>query len=246
MDINNIMNTNDNTATPNATATNPAVAPVTQPDTQKKEIESSRTFKKVEAKTITIAPEGRFNAAPIEVGFIGTYTRTFTKGENTTSKDYEYVGWAFKFMDLNTGAENVIYSETALTYVDGSKLRGYVDAINPDFKEGDPLKKLLKGKCNITITHTVGKDKDGVDKTYANITNITTHNNNMPDVPVTTNEVQYFDILTDMAKIEEGLNGKHRWLIQNKSHEYGSATSVDAPVANTQQETPPPHDAVPA
>ena len=205
----------------------------------KQEIESSRTFKKVEAKSFSIAPAGIFNARVIEIAFIGTYTRTFTKGQKTTSKDYEFVGFAFKFIDMNTGAENVIYSEVALSYVDGSRLRGYVDAINPNFKKGDPLKKLLSGKCNITITHSVG-EKDGESKTYANITNIAEHNRNMPDVSVDNSELQYFDILNDMPKIEEGLNSKHRWLIQNRSHEYGSnVQSVDTPATPTPQEPTP-------
>jgi len=229
----------DNTATQGTNATQ---AGVTRQDTtsNKKEIESSRAFKKVEAKTFSIAPAGIFNAVATEIAFIGTYTRTFTKGEETTSKDYEFVGFAFKFVDLNTGAENIIYSEVALSYVDGSRLRGYVDALAPNFKEGDNLKKLLSKKCNITITHTQGKDQSGEAKTYANITNITVHNNNMPNVPVDNNELQYFDILTDMAKIEEGLNSKHRWLIQNKSHEYGSnASSVDTPAPQAQQQEEP-------
>ncbi|MCK5814242.1 MAG: hypothetical protein KAH03_08280 [Cocleimonas sp.] len=233
----------DNTATQGTNATQ---AGVTRQDTSTKqvEIESSRAFKKVEAKTFSIAPAGVFNAVVIEVAFIGTYTRTFTKGKETTSRDYEFVGFAFKFIDLNTGVENIIYSEVALTYVDGSRLRGYIDGLNPDFKEGDALKKLLSGKCNITITHTQGKDKSGEAKTYANIVNIVEHNKNMPDVPVDRSELQYFDILNDMAKIEEGLNSKHRWLIQNKSHEYGSnASSVDAPAPAEQAQ--PQEDAIP-
>jgi hypothetical protein len=190
-----------------------------------KQIENSRTFKKVEAQTFSIAPMGTFNAVVIDVAFIGTYTKTFGKGEETTSKDYEFVGFGFKFIDMNTGAENIIYSETALSYVDGSRLRAYIDAVAPDFKEGDSLKSLLGKKCNITITHSQGKDKMGEPKTYANITNITQNNKNMPDVPVNNAELQYFDILNDMGNIETGLNSKHRWLIQNKSHEYGQATS---------------------
>jgi hypothetical protein len=65
----------------------------------------------------------------------------------------------------------------------------------------------------------------GEPKIYANITNITQNNKNMPDVPVNNAELQYFDILNDMGNIETVLNSKHRWLIQNKSHEYGQATS---------------------
>jgi DNA polymerase sigma len=118
----------DNTATQGTNATQ---VDVTKQDTstKQKEIESSRAFKKVEAKTFSIAPAGIFNAVVIEVAFIGTYTRTFTKGEETTSRDYEFVGFAFKFVDLNTGVENIIYSEVALSYVDGSRLRGYIDAL---------------------------------------------------------------------------------------------------------------------
>lgn len=213
----------------------------------KKEIESSRTFKKVEAQTFSVAPAGTFNAVVIDVAFIGTYTRTFGKGEDTTSKDYEFLGFGFKFVDLNTSVENIIYSETALSYVDGSRLRGYIDALAPEFKEGDNLKNLLGKKCNITIMHTQGKDKQGNDKTYANITNITLHNKNMPDIPVDKSELQYFDILNDMPKIETGLNSKHRWLIQNKSHEYGSAASP-APEAQSggNTENPAPQDSVSA
>jgi hypothetical protein len=70
----------------------------------------------------------------------------------------------------------------------------------------------------------------------------------MTDVPVNSAEIQYFDILNDMAKIEEGLNSKHRWLIQNRSHEQGSnAQSVDTPTPQTQQqEQPPVNDSVSA
>jgi hypothetical protein len=233
------MSTENNTATQGTTAT---PSGVTRQDTSTKEvnIESSRAFKKVEAKTFSIAPAGIFNAVVIEVAFIGTYTRTFTKGEETTQRDYEFVGFAFKFIDLNTGVETIIYSEVALSYVDGSRLRGYIEGLNPDFKEGDSLKKLLSGKCNITITHTQGNDKSGEAKTYANIVNIAGHNSNMPKVPVNSSELHYFDILNDMANIEDGLNSKHRWLIQNKSHEYGAnASRVDAPAPQAQPKEEP-------
>jgi len=232
------MNPENNTATPTTTPATQGVAPVTNQDIKVKEVESSRTFKKVEAKTFTIAPAGIFNAVVTEIAFIGTYTRTFTKGEETTTKDYEFIGFAFKFIDMNTNEENIIYSETSLTYVDGSRLRGYVEALSPDFSEGKALKKLLGGKCNITITHTQGKDKAGEPKTYANVANIAPHNNNMNRVPVDSGELQYFDILTDMAKIEEGLNSKHRWLILNRSHEYGTTASpaVGTPEAQVQGE----------
>lgn len=233
------MNTSDNTATQDMNAT-PAGVAKHDTSTKKAEVERSRSYKKLEAKTFTIAPAGIFNAVVTEISFIGTYTRTFTKGDITTSKDYEMVGFSFKFVDLNTGAENIIYSEVALTYVDGSRLRGYVAALAPDFKEGDNLKKLLASQCNITITHNQGKDKAGEPKTYANIINITGHNNNMPNVPVDKSELQYFDILNDMATIEENLNSKHRWLIQNKSHEQGSqVSSIDTPATPAQPETAP-------
>jgi len=220
------MNTENNTATQGTTAT-------------AKEIEGSRSFKKVEAKTFAIAPAGVFNAVVIGLSFLGTYTRTFTKGKETTSRDYEYTGFDFKFIDLNTGGENIIYSETILSYVDGSRLRGYIEALAPNFKEGDNLKKLLGNKCNITIAHNQGKDKSGEPKTYANIVNITVSNKNMPDVPVNNSELQYFDILNDMGNIEEGLNSKHRWLIQNKSHEHGTPapTATTAMTSNDQAET---------
>jgi hypothetical protein len=233
------MNPQDNTATQGANATQAGVAKQ-DTSTKKAEIETSRAFKKVEAKTFSIAPAGIFNAVVIEVAFIGTYTRTFTKGEETTRKDYEFVGFAFKFIDLNTGVENIIYSEVALSYVDGSRLRGYIEGLNPDFKEGDSLKKLLSGKCNITITHTQGKDKSGEAKTYANIVNIAGHNSNMANVTVSNSELHYFDILNDMANIEDGLNSKHRWLIQNKSHEYGAnASSVGTPAPQAQPKEEP-------
>ena len=242
------MNPNDNTATPANTATNPNVAPVANNDTNKpRKIERSRTFKKVEAKTINIPVAGTFNAVLVGLAFIGTYTRQFKKGTSTTTADYEYVGMSFKYIDMNTGVEQIIHSEAALTYTDGSKLRSYIESINPTFEEGEELKKLLKGKVNITVTHTLGKNSNGEDKTYANITALVQHNANMPDVPVNDNEIQYFDILTDMANIDIGLNGKHRWLIQNKSLEHGSnPVPVDNPQPQVQQQTTSEYDHVPA
>jgi hypothetical protein len=35
-----------------------------------------------------------------------------------------------------------------------------------------------------------------------------------------------------MGNIEEGLNSKHRWLIENKSHEYGTPASAGTPSAD--------------
>ncbi len=233
MDINNTMNASNNTVTPNATATNPAVA--------SKKIEDSRTFKKLEANTISVPVAGTFNAVLVGTAFIGTYTRKFTKGTEVNTKDYQYLGLTFKYIDQNTNSVQIIHSECNLTYTDGSKLRTYIEALDPNFSEGAPLKELLGKQCNITVSHKLGTDREGKEKTYANITALVEFNPNMPAVEVADNELQYFDILDDMNNIEDGLNQKHRWLILNRSHEYGSnPMSVDSPVQqpSTQEQSP--------
>ena len=222
------MNPQDNTATqPNTSTKKPA------------EIETSRSFRVVERKDFSIAPAGVFNATLRSLAFIGKYTREFTKNNKTTSKDYEMVGLAYVFTDMNTGQQAEIFAECVLSYVPDSRLDDHINALTgtAGLKEGDALKNLIGKNAKITIIHRPSADGD---KTYANIDRVDVVDKNAKIQPVAKEHLFYFDIVTDMAKIED-LNSKHQWLIENKSHQYGnsSPSPVHQPAQATQQEHPP-------
>ena len=182
-------------------------------------IENSRSFKIVEKKNFNIPPAGTFNATVRSIAFIGTYTRSFTKSGKTTSKDYEMVGFTFNFIDLNTSSQDEIYTECVLSYVDDSRLRQYIEALG-GLSEGADIKSLVGKSAKITIVHS-SSDASGESKTYANISLIEPVDSGGELPAISPDHLFYFDILSDMSKIED-LNSKHKWLIQNKSHEHGS------------------------
>ena len=230
------MNNQDSTATPVNSATT----------TKQQEIETSRSFRIVERKSFSIAPAGTFNATLRGLSFIGRYTREFTKNNITTSKMYEMVGLAYVFTDLNTGEQSEIFTECVLSYVPDSRLHGHIMALAPDFKEGDTLQNLVGKPAKITIQHSTRTNPaTGDNRTYANIVQVAVADKNAKIQPVAKEHLFYFDIQTDMAKIED-LNSKHRWLIENKSHEYGTGATSTSDQAPQQQEQPPVHEYAPA
>lgn len=219
-----IVNEENNTATQGTASTASAVTPAAKRDTTKKaEIETSRTFRIVERKDFSIAPAGVFNATLISLAFIGNYTREFTKNNKVTSRKYEMVGLTYVFIDLNTGQMAEIFSECILSYVPDSRLHGHINALtgNDGLREGAGLKELIGKTAKITIIHRPNADGD---KTYANISKVDVVDKKLSIEKVEKARFFYFDILGDMGKIES-LNNKHRWLIENKSHEYGGSSS---------------------
>jgi hypothetical protein len=127
--------------------------------------------------------------------------------------------------------------------VPDSRLHDHIQALTGDkgLKEGAQLRDLVGKNAKITIIHRPNADGD---KTYANISKVGVVDSRSGIQSVEKERLFYFDILADMRKIES-LNTKHKWLIENKSHEHGNP-SPSSVQQTAQKEQPPEHDAVPA
>ena len=192
-------------------------------NTTEKKIETSRTFKIVEKKSFSLPPQGVFSARLASLAFIGTYTKTFTnKDGSKDEKDLELVGLGYQFTDLNTGELSEALLECVLSYHPDSRFYGNILALNNDepLPENATLDTLLNRAVRIEIVHQTGTDKQGNSRQYASIKSVTPLGADMKQ-PEKIEATCFYDIQAHDASAYELLNGKHKWMIENRSHEKG-------------------------
>jgi len=192
-------------------------------NTTAKQIETSRTFKIVEKQSFSLPPQGVFSARLASLAFIGTYTKTFTNKDGTKEeKNLELVGLSYQFTDLNTGELSEALVECVLSYHPDSRLYGNILALNNNepLAEGAGLDSLLNQAVRIEIIHQTGTDKQGNSRQYASIKSVTPLGADMKQ-PDPLENTCFYDIQAHNDSSYDALNGKHRWMIENRSHEKG-------------------------
>lgn len=130
---------------------------------------------------------------------------------------------------MNTGELSEALVECVLSYHPDSRLYGNILALNNNepLAENASLESLLNQAVRIEIIHQTGTDKQGNSRQYASIKSVSPLGADM-NAPESIEAPCFYDLQSHNDFAYEQLNGKHRWMMENRSHEKGVKLTQDA------------------